>query len=182
MIQIGELSDYDEGLTFMLSIDGTHCPIEEPRPFSTENSSHKMGGAPAANYELGLLIHQPKLVWLHGPTRPGKHHDITVFRKKLKEEMEQQVPGRKAVGDRGYRGEPELISTRNEFDPEDLAEFKDRVLARHETFNAKVKVFKSMSTPWRHAGIPHRHGFRAVCLVVCVQLKTGGASLFDPYL
>jgi hypothetical protein len=34
----------DNDLVFFMSVDGTHCPIEEPRPFSTEWSSFKLGG------------------------------------------------------------------------------------------------------------------------------------------
>jgi len=52
------LEEADEGYVFFLSIDGTHCPIEEPRPFSTANSSYKLGGEPGVNYELGLLIYK----------------------------------------------------------------------------------------------------------------------------
>jgi DDE superfamily endonuclease len=179
---LGKLSDHDDGLIFMLTIDGVHCPIEEPRPFSTANSSHKFGGNPGVNYEVGLQINQPKLIWVHGPTQPGRYNDISVFRLKLKGEMEDQVPGRKAIGDKGYRGEPELISTKNEFDPAELAEFKDRAMARHETFNQRLKCYKCLATMWRHKKIPHEHAFRAVCAIVVYQIQSGGTTLFDAYL
>lgn len=32
---MGKLEDADEGLVFVFSVDGTHCPIKEPRPFLT---------------------------------------------------------------------------------------------------------------------------------------------------
>jgi hypothetical protein len=34
------------------------------------------------------------------------------------------------IGDEGYSGEPDYISTKNEFDPRESAELKERVLAR----------------------------------------------------
>ncbi|CAB9527100.1 hypothetical protein SEMRO_1942_G306740.1 [Seminavis robusta] len=40
----------DDGMIFFLTVDGTHCPIEEPRPFSKIWSSHKFGGDAALNY------------------------------------------------------------------------------------------------------------------------------------
>ena len=82
--KLGNLEDWDEGLIVMFTLDGTHCPIEEPRPFSTDNSSHKLGGKPGVNYEIALLIHRSQLIWVHGPTQPGKYPDVEVFRLKLK--------------------------------------------------------------------------------------------------
>ena len=39
---------------FTLSLDGTHCPIEEPKPFSAIWSSHKFGKDAGLAYEVGL--------------------------------------------------------------------------------------------------------------------------------
>ena len=164
-----------------MTVDGTHCPIEEPRPFSTQWSSHKFGGKPGVNYELGLSIHKPKLIWVYGYTRPGKYNDISVFRQSLKNELLAQCPGRRVIGDRGYRGETELISTRNEFDPPEIAEFKDRALARHETFNQKLKCFACLRQRWRHSLELHMEAFHACCVLVMTQIECGAASLFDPY-
>lgn len=179
--KMGSLQDHDDGLIFMLTIDGTHTPIEEPRPFSTDWSSHKFGGSAGVNYEIGLLIHRAQLVWVHGPIAPGKYNDLSTFRLKLKTEMETQIPGKRAIGDKGYRGEPDLISTRNEFDPAEIAEFKDRALARHETFNQRVKLFKCFTTLWRHELSFNGESFRACCALTMYQIDSGGTSLFDPY-
>ena len=176
------LSDHDDGLTFFMSIDGTTCPIWEPCPFSTENSSHKLGGKPGANFEIGLQINRPKLLWVYGPTKPGKYNDLMVFRQKLMGEMERLVPGRRCIGDKGYKGEPDFISTRNEYDPKELMEFKDRVLARHENFNQRLKCFECLTKMWRHKEIEHGDAFRAVCSTTVYQLETGGTTLYDPYL
>jgi hypothetical protein len=47
---MGTWEDVDEGFIFnLVSIDGVHCAIEEPRPFSTKNSNHKLGGSAGVN-------------------------------------------------------------------------------------------------------------------------------------
>lgn len=165
----------------MMTVDGTHAPIGEPRPFSTEWSSHKFGGSAAVNYEIGLSIHRSQLVWVFGPIRPGKYNDIATFRLKLKGEMETKCPGKRAIGDRGYRGEPGLISIRNEFDSPEVAEFKDRALSRHETFNRKLKYFGFLVKNWRHDLPFHKDCFEVACTLTQFQIDNGSMSLFDPY-
>ena len=85
LLQLKMLSweDTDDGMIFFMSIDGTHCPINEPRPFSTIWSSHKFGGSAAVNYEIGLSISRAKLIWLYGPTPPGAFNDLDVARQEL---------------------------------------------------------------------------------------------------
>jgi hypothetical protein len=162
---------------FFLSVDGTHCPIEEPRPFSTIWSSHKLGGKPGVNYEIGLSICEPKLLWVYGPTPPGLRNDIEVFRESLKHRIPE---GKRVIGDKGYRGEPEIISTENEFDPRYMAEFKERVLARHESFNKRLKICDCLTTRFRHGIDAHKAAFEAVC-VLTVYAMENGSPLFDAY-
>jgi hypothetical protein len=48
-------------------VDGIDCRIREPRKIpSTEWFSQKFNG-PGLTYELGIAIHQQKLVWIRGP-------------------------------------------------------------------------------------------------------------------
>ena len=166
----------------MFTIDGVHFPIEEPRPFSVHWSSHKFGGSAGVNYEIALSIHKPQLLWVHGPVAPGKYNDISTFRMSLLGEMVKKVPGKKAIGDKGYRGEPDLISTRNDLDPPEIAEFKDRCLARHETFNQRLKLWGCLAQRWRHDLDFHRLAVEAVCAITMYQIENGSTSLFDPYL
>jgi len=160
----------------MLSLDGTHCPMWEPHPWSKKWSSHKLGGSAGVNYELGLKINEPKLAWLHGPTFPGP--DISVFRQHLKNML---PAGKKCVGNDGYKGEPDLISTRNEFDPKEIALFKECVMACHESFNQCLKNFNCLSTKFCHGIENHKSAFKAVCAITMYEIESGGISLFDPY-
>ncbi|CAB9512025.1 hypothetical protein SEMRO_514_G158140.1 [Seminavis robusta] len=183
---IGTLADNDEGLVFLMSIDGIHCPIEEPRPWSKKWSSHKFGGKPAVNYEFGVLPHKPKLAWVHEPTPPGAMNDLSVFRSKLKGEMPE---GRRLIADSIYSAEPEYISTKNDLDPQPISKFKDRVLSRHENYNQRVKCFGIMKLKFRHRGFAatedwqqrHQQAMHAVCVLVQLQLNNGTQTLLDPY-
>ena len=70
-------------IIFVLSIDGTHCPIQEPTPWDSKWKSHKLGCAGVA-YEVGLRIHSNDLAWVHGPFPAGEFNDLKIFRDKLK--------------------------------------------------------------------------------------------------
>lgn len=175
---MGSWDEVDEGLIYMLSVDTTHCPTEEPRPWSTIWSSFKLGGSAGLSYEIGLKINKPKLVWVNGPIPPGLHPDISIFRQKLKKKIPKD---RRVVGDEGYRGEPDIISTQNDFDPRELAEFKERVLARHESFNQRLKNFDCLTTKFRHGIENHKSAFEAVCAIIMYEIESGGMTLFDPY-
>jgi hypothetical protein len=179
---MGTLDENDAGVVWMLSVDGTHCPITEPRPFSSDWSSHKLGGKAGVNYEIGLLIHKPKLAWVEGCTKPGVENDLMVFRRKLMLEIEaMRNPGRKIIADGIYGAEPDYVSIKNEFDPPEIKNFKDRVSSRHENFNGLLKNFSCLTTKFHHGVDWHKICFRAVCCLVMFQIESGGASLLDPY-
>ncbi|CAB9516751.1 hypothetical protein SEMRO_804_G204910.1 [Seminavis robusta] len=183
---IGTLHDNHEGLILFMSIDGVHCPIEEPRPWSKKWSSHKFGGKPALNYEFGVLTHKPQLGWIHGPTKPGEMNDLVVFRDKLKGELPADT---RVLADDIYQSEREYVSTKNDLDPKPISKFKDRVLSRHENFNQRVKCFGILKHKFRHRGFPseemllehHRQATHAVCALVQLQLNNGTQRLLDPY-
>ena len=181
--QIGTLEDNDDGLIFMLSVDGTHCKIQEPRPFSTEHSSHKFGGKPGVNYELGILLHKPQLAWCYGPTRPGLMNDLTVFQQALGPAL--LAMGRRAIGDGIYSPDTEVITSKNDFDPAEVAIFKNRALARHEKYNGLLKNFNVLRHAFRHSNNnleeAHRLHFHAVIVLVQAQLDNSSFTLFDSY-
>jgi hypothetical protein len=184
----------DDGLVFFMTVDGTHCPIREPRPFSTIWSSHKQGGKAGLNYEVGLSIHKEKLVWVHGPTPPGLHNDLDVAREALIPALRAfnkdhpQPINRRILADGIYAAKSvaDIISTKNEFDPREIEEFKDRATARQEYFNNNLKKWKVLSTEFRHDRkgdflLYHRECFHCVAAICCYQIDNGSYSLFDPY-
>ena len=168
----------EAGFIFFLSVDGTHCPIEEPRPFSTKWSSYKLGGKPGVNYEIGFCIHESKLLWVNGPIPPGNTNDVKIFSRSLKHKL---PVGRRAIGDDGYVGvkHQDYVSTKNDLDPREIAEFKDRVLSRHETFNKRLKIYRCSTTRFRHGVENHKVAFHAICVLTVYDLAD--SPLFNAY-
>lgn len=177
------------------TVDGIHYPKEEKRPFSTSMSSHKLGGKAGLCYELCVSTHKPQLTWLNGPF-PAAFHDKTIFRKALKQAIEQKQQSRASdrihvIADDGYFAQDLIptLSFRNEFDPRDLVWFKDRALARHEYFNGLTKTFSILTTPFRHDrgwnpsfSFPmHKACVEAICVTLQYELDRGDLTLFDPY-
>lgn len=95
---------------FIISVDSVHCKIQEVRAqLSVKWCSTKHNSAGLV-YELALSVYDSILVWMNGPFQAATH-DVTVFRNPggLKSMM---PPGKRGIGDRGYTGEPEYLSTR----------------------------------------------------------------------
>jgi DDE superfamily endonuclease len=166
---------------FIVSVDGVHCTISEPRKVpSSKWFSHKTHG-PAVGYEIAISLQRNKVVHVHGPY-PAGVPDITIFRAEggLKSKMPD---GKFATADRGYRGEPKLRIP-NARDAPLVKEFKKRSQARHETFNARLKSFKILSTRFRHhhshrGNQPatchdnHKAVFEAVCVLIQYDMDNG---------
>lgn len=168
-----------EQTIFVITVDGTHCPILEPthEDFS-ENSkfySHKLHGA-GLDYEIALSIFEQKCVWARGPFPAGKN-DISIFRHKLKDKLlrarEHSGVAHRAIGDRGYRGERDLLSVPTSHDAEEVRDFKGRALSRQETFNSRVKNFDCMDERFRHGIEKHKLCFDAIVGIVQLQMENG---------
>jgi DDE superfamily endonuclease len=114
---------------FIMSVDGTHCRIFEPKhPTMSKNPkyySHKFHQA-GLNYEIGVSLFESRVVWVNGPF-PAGQNDMKIFREQGL--MAAIPPGKLLTGDNGYRGLPYLISTPNPRDPEELRVFKRRARA-----------------------------------------------------
>lgn len=101
---------------FIITVDGSHFRILEPThdDFSenTQYYSHKFKQA-AYDYEIAISIFENRVVWAAGPYPAGRN-DITIFRHKLKDKIlesrGQNNVLHRAIGDKGYRGEQEVLS------------------------------------------------------------------------
>ena len=155
---------------FLYTVDGTHCRIEEPRNIPDKKwFSHKLG-KPAVNYEIAIHLYQNKVAWISGPFQAG-NHDITIFREEggLKSRI---PPGKLLIADRGYVGDDQL-STPNDFDNDETADFKRRARARHESFNGRVKEFRILSECFRSDHKLHCIAFEAVSIIVQFSMENG---------
>jgi len=168
--------DPNDDTIFFLSVDGVHCPIQEPNYFevAVKFSSHKYGKKAALTYEVGISIRRKKICWLRGPFPAGKGDD-DMYREALKAMV---PPGKKVIADRKYSCFPDTVSAPNRQDHDDVKEFKRRCMARHESLNRLIKGFKCMSTPWRHSRNKHVIFFEACCVMVQYNLDCGD-ELFD---
>ena len=59
-------------------------------------------------------------------------------------------PGKKCVGDSGYAGELDKIIVSRPEHPKDFKKFLAPVKSRQETFNARLKVFRVLTSRFHH--------------------------------
>jgi len=110
--------------TFLLSVDGVHFRINEPRKNpSARWCSCKFKSAGLA-CEAATAIHHNKVVWINGPCQAAES-DNEIH----KAELKKKVPkGKKVVADRGCKpGDEEgekTLSIRNTLDSDEMKEFK----------------------------------------------------------
>jgi hypothetical protein len=113
----------------MISVDGTHCHINEPRKEPSLGWYSKKHNKAGLAYDLGITIRSNTLVWINDPF-PAGQNDISIYRKP--NGLKSKIPANKRViGDEGYKGEPEQISIHNPFDIPAIRELKHRAKARH---------------------------------------------------
>ena len=165
---------------YIVSVDGIHCRIHEPRTEpSTGWYSAKYNKAGLA-YEIAIAIHHNKVVWINGPF-PAGQNDKKIF-PEPDGLMSKILPGKKVIADEGYRGEPDIVATRNNFDSKFMKKFKGRAKARHESFNSRLKAFHVISEPFRGHGDErmekHKAVFEACCVIVQYEMDNGH-PLFD---
>ena len=149
--------------------------------------SHSSG----LKYEYAMSIRKPKIIWRNGPF-PASFHDITIFRGGKSDEpkeswkrdslyfkMEEFVPGKKAIGDSAYEGEPEKVFVAKEGQSKDLREFMARVKQREETLHSRLQSFNVLMNHFRHGKSPeermklHDECTGAVTLTVQYDFDTG---------
>ena len=161
---------------FIVSVDGVHCRIHEPRTQPSSGWYSKKFNKAALTYELAVAIYHDKIVWINGPF-PAGQNDMKVFRKPGG--LMSKIPdNRRAIGDEGYRGEPSKISTKNStFNTRELSQFESRIRARHETVNSRLKAFGVLGQVFRSKGTTrmqnHKAAFEACCVIVQYELDNG---------
>ena len=169
--------DIDE--KFIVSVDGVHFRISEPRDQPSAGWYSKKYNKAGVSYEIAIAIHHNQVVWINGPF-PAGHNDKKIFKEKG---LYDKIPeGKKALGDDGYVGYPDKCSTKNkDFDSKPVKEFKRRVAARQETFNSRLKHFEILNTVFRSKGkdrlVKHKAAFEACCVIgqYCME---NGSPLF----
>ena len=158
------------------SVDGAHCPIEEPSPFWPGWLSHKYHKAGLA-YEVCVGVSTGFIVWVRGPFPAGKWNDLKIFDHDLVTAI--NIDEEKGVADRGYVGRNRYLVTpwwnRNEIGNR----VHERIRARHEQTNSRLKKWKCLGTKFRHDRGLHQSFFNAIACIVQLEIEHGIAFQFE---
>ena len=161
---------------FVLSVDGVHFYIKEPRMNPDSHWCSYKYKVPALAYEIAISPYRNEILWVSGPFKAATH-DLTIYRRPGG--LRSRIPGgKRVIADRGYKGEtkyggPTTLSIRNEIDTPAVREFKRNVRARHENLNARLKKFAVLGTRFRHHVDKHAQVMDAVCVIVQYDIENG---------
>ena len=150
--------------------------IAEPYPYEREWSkrwfSPKFKGA-GLRYEIGISILGGDIVWVNGPFPCSQYPDIAIFMNHgLKDMLEENE---RVEADDGYKGaDPEFAKTRSGvFHPNLGSDVRNKVRARHETCNKRIKQFGALKDVFRHHITKHSTVFHAVALITQLAIQNG---------
>ena len=118
------------------------------------------------------------IVWLHGPFPCSDWPDIVIFRDSLIRFLDQ---GERVEADDGYMGEAPMYikCPKKDFvQSHDQKKIKQKIRCRQETINKRFKHFEVLKTTFRHDISLHADIFRAVAVLVQLQIEEG-EKLFD---
>jgi hypothetical protein len=73
-----------------------------------------------------------------------------------------------------------LISNKDRFDPRELAEFKEFVLACQGSFKKHLKIFGCFTMKFRHGVDNYKVAFEAAFVIATYEIENG-SPLFDAY-
>jgi hypothetical protein len=180
-----ERFDDPESELFIVSIDGLDMAAWEKKhgTFNIDKAmkSHKHPGC-AFRYIIAAAIYRSRIVGIYGPY-PGGKSEIEIFREHIKNKVKQ---GKFVVADKGNKesvwnaSDKAMLAIPNPVDNQDLAKFKARTLARHETVNGRIKAYKSMANRWEHGMEKHGIAMRAVAATVQYKMDNG-SELFPVF-
>ena len=153
-----------------VTVDGTDFRVSEQRDEPTSWFSFKFKAA-AVRYEVAIGTYTGKIVWTSGPWRAGRYPDISIFREGgLCERLRNA--GEKAIADKGYRGEPEVVDLPDQ-GSHDNKHYKRMARARHEQCNKRFKQYGCLAQRFRHSVDFHRHCFSAVVVLTELSIENG---------
>jgi len=153
-------------VTCCMSLDGTDCRIQEPRPFDCAWYSHKFKG-PGLRYEVAVSIHNGWIVWVNGPFACGSFPDLRIARGGIQRRMDH---GEKYIADGGYRDGGRFGLT-----PTGYNNYQEQLFAmiraRHETINSRIKSWGALGRTFRHSLDLHGQVFRSIANIVQVTME-----------
>lgn len=173
--------DTDNSEIFIITMDGTDCPIWEPKhphlPVDKSYYSKKKNRA-GLKYLLAISVYDAKVVFMDGPFKAGS--ELGMFRHKLKGMIR---PGKKVLCDGGFPPKSEsemnmLALPHPGYGGQAFRNFKSRARLRHETFNKLLKCYDCLSNIFRHGIEKHKIAFEAIC-ITCQYVMDNGDPIYD---
>ena len=124
-------------------------------------------------YEIAVSLKRGDIVWVSGPYACGQWPDVKIFRFSLKTFLD---PNERVEADDGYLGEQPMTckcpgGLASKCDEE--ASLRNRLRARHETINARLKNFGVLKQVFRNPTEQHGMFFRAVAVLTQLMLENG---------
>ena len=165
-IRLRDRFQRSNGSACLMSVDGADFKIFNP-PFNRMWFSHKFNHA-ALRYELAICIQTGLLVWTKGPFPPGDWPDINIFRGWLKGKL---LPLERIEADYGYQGDAKADGPDDHCSTLAQEELKFTIRGRHETVNARMKIFGALSQVYRHKREDHHLIFNSVALITQLVLQ-----------
>ena len=186
---------WDDDEIYILTVDGVNFKTQEFRSDPSAKWYDHKSKSSGLTYQFACAIRHNQVVWIEGPIPAGSKHDITIFRGGTKEQPKDNwdqnamyfklPPGKKAVGDSGYTGEPEKVVPSRAQHSSQLRKFLGRAKNRQETFHGRLKSFNVLGERFRNNGRStqekldlHKTCVEAVCVIVQYDLENG-SPLFD---
>ena len=168
----------DSGEDCTISVDAADFIIAEPAPYVREVSKiwySKKSNGPALRYELGVTIKTGDIVWLHGPFPCGQYNDCTIFNNSLSTFLEENE---RVEADDGYRAaDPGKVKSKSGFSSQysskEQLDVKNKVRARHETANKRIKQFSALSGIFRHNLNAHSDFVYAAVVITQISIEMG---------
>ena len=99
-------------------------------------------------YEISLIISTDKRLWIYGGYPCGRYTDIMLAREAFTSYLNDDE---KTIADRGYRDRHFIIP--NDVHGNDVKILHQRIRARHETVNQRLKDFKCLATKFLNSHV-----------------------------
>lgn len=135
---------YTPGVQCLISVDCTHCPINEPWPFETMWYSEKLNG-PGVSYEVAVCIKTGWIVWVNGPFEASTP-DSTIFIETLGHLIAEDEG---VECDQGYKGDARMKQNNVNRSRKDRSQ-KSKARSRNEVINSRLKQFNILNVPFHH--------------------------------
>ena len=160
------------GEPYRTTVDGFDVHyFEDSTGRNPKKYSAKFNG-PGLRWMVALSTANAEIVAIHGPELAGMKNDLQMFRESIKSQLD---PGEKVLADRGYRGKA-CICTAYDFGiSEEVQTRRKNLLARHETFHARINNWGCVSTSHpRHTDVSyHAAHIRAVIVITAIEQILG---------